>query len=153
MKSISLCLILLCFALLPLSCNTNKHTSISDTDVIKSEIFSDPYQMPYYLNGGDAGLQNDLYSTMSKTAPITQECVKGRAVISFTISEDGVIDPNSIKLIRNWSVPGDYIDAAIQAIKSLGKFEPGKFNNTPKKVRYSIPIIYPIPLDRIKTSE
>ncbi len=153
MKSISFCLILLCFALLPLSCKTNKHAPISDTNVIKSEIWVDPCQKPYYLNGGDEGLLNDLYSAMLKIAPVAQECIQGRAAVSFTISEDGVIDPNSIELIRNRSVPEDYIDAAIQAIKSLGKFEPGKLNNTPKKVRYTVPIIYPIPLDRIKASE
>ena len=153
MKLMSYCLILSCIALLPLSCNTHKRAPISDTDEIRSGIWSDPYQMPYYLNGGREGLQHDLYSTLSKTAPITQECVQGRAVVSFTISEDGIIDPNSIKLIRNGSAPEDYINAAIQAIKCLGKFEPAKFNNVPKKAKYNLPIIYPVPLDRINTSE
>lgn len=153
MKGIYYGLTLLCVALLTLSCNTHKHTLSSDDDVIESEIFSDPYQPPYYLNGDNKGLQNDLYTTLSKTAPIKQECIQGRAVISSSISEDGFIDPNSIKLIRNRFVPEDYIDAAIEAIKNLGKFEPAKLNNKPQKANFNLPVIYPIPLDRIKTSE
>ena len=84
---------------------------------------------------------------------MTQECVKGRADVSFTISKDGTIKANSIKIIRNLSVPDDYMNVAIEAIKGLGKFEPGKFNGETKNVNYLLPIIYPIPLDRIKTSE
>lgn len=55
--------------------------------------------------------------------------------------------------MRNRSVPEDYMDAAIEAIKSLGKFEPGKLNGIPKNVTYNISIEYPVPLEFIKTSE
>ena len=109
-----------------------------------------PYQHPYYLNGGSDGLLNDLYTALSKTAPQTQDSIQGKAMFSFAVSKDGFIDPNSIKLWRNWSVPEDYINAAVEAIKSLGKFEPGKFEGTPKKVTLNIRIDYPIPLDHIK---
>ena len=111
-----------------------------------------PYQYPYYLNGGGEGLLNDLYTALSKTAPQSQNNIKGRAAISFAISKDGIIDPNSIKLQRNWSLPEDYINAAVEAIKGLGKFEPGKFEGVPKRVTYTVYIKYPIPLDRIKTN-
>lgn len=110
-----------------------------------------PYQNPYYLNGGGDGLMNDLYTALSKTVPLSQDSIKGRAAISFAISEDGIIDPNSIKLVRNWSLPEDYINAAVEAIKGLGKFEPGKFEGIPKRVTSTVHIKYPIPLDRIKT--
>ena len=72
-------------------------------------------------------------------------------MFSFAITKDGSVDPNSIKLWRNRSVPEEYINAAIEAIKSLGKFEPGKLNGIPVKVTYNICIKYPIPLDRVKT--
>lgn len=96
---------------------------------------------------------NDLYATISETAPTTQECVKGRAVVRFDISEYGQVDSTSIKVIRNQSVPDDYLIVAIDAIKKLGKFEPGKMNGIPKKVTWDLPIIYPVPLERIKTIE
>ena len=97
-------------------------------------------------------MMNELYSAISKTAPAKQECVSGRAVVRFDISEEGQIDPGSIQIIRNLSVPADYLDAAIEAIKGLGRFEPGRMNGKPKKVSWTLPIIYPIPLDRIKMS-
>lgn len=54
--------------------------SISNTNVDESKIFFEPEQQPYYLNGGSKGLLNDLYTAMLKTTPLTQDCVKGRAV-------------------------------------------------------------------------
>jgi len=90
---------------------------------------------------------------MLKTVHITQDCISGRAFVSFKITKDGIIDPNSIRIIRNKSVPVDYINAAIEAIKGLGTFEPGKMNGIPKAVYYTLPIRYPIPMELIKTSE
>lgn len=108
---------------------------------------------PHYLNGGDKGLLSDLYTIISETAPFSQDSVKGRAVVSFSVSKDGQIDTSSIKVIRNRSVPDDYLKAAIEAIKKLGKFEPGKQLGTPKRVTYTIPVIYPAPPEYIKTNE
>jgi len=152
MKLLIYCVLLSCIALFPTSCNTHKSTPIADSNGNKPCIFINPHQMPFYLNGGDDRLRSDLYTALSKTAPV-QECIKGRAFVSFSISKDGTIDPNSIKVMRNRSVPEDYMDAAIEAIKSLGKFEPGKLNGIPKKVTYNISIEYPVPLEFIKTSE
>lgn len=140
------------------SVNENSNDSISGNgcysnlcDSIEHRVFVNPHQNPYYLNGGDDGLLNDLYTTLSRIAPLTQDSIQGKAMFSFAITKDGSVDPNSIKLWRNRSVPEEYINAAIEAIKSLGKFEPGKLNGIPKKVTWNICIKYPIPLDRIKT--
>ncbi len=120
-------------------------------DSIEPFTLVDPHLPPYYLNGGGDGLLNDLYTALSRIAPLTQDSIQGKAMFSFAITKDGSVDPNSIKLWRNRSVPEEYINAAIEAIKSLGKFEPGKLNGIPVKVTYNICIKYPIPLDRIKT--
>lgn len=133
--------------------NTQKQDSISQDRIVESEVFYEPELQPYYLNGDTNGLLKDLYTTISEIAPVTQECVKGRAVVRFDISKDGQIVANSIKVLRNSSVPDDYLKAAIEAIKKLGKFEPGKMNGIPKKVAWNLPIIYPVPLEYIKTTE
>ena len=153
MKTVFCCLTLLCVALMQTSCNTHKNTSASQDNIVESGIFYEPEQQPYYLHGDTKGLLKDLYTTISETVPVTQECVKGRAVVRFDISKDGKIDANSIKVIVNRSVPDDYLKAAIEAIKKLGKFEPGKMNGIPKKVAWNLPIIYPVPLEYIKTTE
>ena len=145
--------ILLSIALSQTSFNTHRQTSSSNEKVDESEIFFEPEQSPYYLNGGHKGLLNDLYTTLLKTAPVIQDCVKGRALVKFSVSEDGIIDPDSIKILSNKSVPEDYLDAAVEAIKNLGRFEPGKMNGTPKKVWFNLPVIYPIPLDKVSSGE
>ncbi len=153
MKTIYFFMTLLCIVLIHTSCSTHMQTPIFNEKVDESKILYEPEQQPCYLSGGNAGLLSELYTTLSKKALVTQECVTGRAVIKFSISKNGIIDPNSIKILSNKSVPEDYLDAAIEAIKNLGEFEPGKMNGTPTKVWYSLPIIYPIPLDKIKASE
>lgn len=153
MKIVFYFLSLLCVALVQTSCNTYRQTSTSQDIIDESKLFFEPEQQPYYLHGDAKGLLNDLYTIISETSPATQECVKGRAVVSFIISEDGQIDTSSIKVIRNRSVPDYYLKTAIEAIKNLGKFDPGKMNGTPVRVRYNIPVIYPVPLEYIKTTE
>lgn len=133
--------------------NTQKQDSTSQDKIVESEIFYEPEQQPYYLNGDTKGLLKDLYTIISETAPVTQECVKGRAVVRFDISKDGQIDTNSIKVVINKSVPDDYLKAAIEAMRKLGKFEPGKMNGIPKKVAWNLPIVYPVPPEYIKTPE
>lgn len=153
MKPIIYCLAILSIAMSQTSCNTHNHTSTSQDKIDESGVFYEPEQQPYYLHGDTKGLLNDLYTTISETAPATQECVKGRAVVRFDISKDGQIDTNSIKVVTNRSVPDDYLKAAIEAIKKLGKFEPGKMNGIPKKVTWNLPIVYPVPPEHITTTE
>ena len=133
--------------------NTHKQDSTSQADVNESITWGHPYHNPYYLHGGGEGLLSDLYTTLSKTAPVIEDSVKGRAYVSFIISKEGIIDPGSIKVWRNQSVPDDYMEAAFEAIKSLGKFEPGKMNGKPKNVTWNIAIRYPVPTEYIKTTE
>ena len=133
--------------------NTHKQDSTSHDNVNEPVVLVNPHMNPYYLNGGHKGLNNDLYAILLKTAPVSQDSVKGHAVVSFIISEDGQIDHNTITVDRNRSVPDDYLKAAIEAVKKLGKFEPGKLNGTPKRVRYIIRIDYPVPLDKIYAAE
>ena len=152
MKYVFFIVLVLCVTLLPTSCNAHKHTSTIQDNGNESKIFYEPEQTPHYLNGGDKGLLSDFYTILSKTAPVTQDAVKGRAVVTFTVSKEGSIDPNSIQILRNRSVPADYMNAAIEAIKALGKFEPGRMNGVPLNVRLNLPVICPVPLEHIKTN-
>ncbi|MBD5183806.1 MAG: hypothetical protein HDS97_02805 [Bacteroidales bacterium] len=152
MKNFFYVVILLGVALSQTSCSTHEDITTLQNKVDESKIFfCCPEQQAEYLNGGNAGLLNDLYSTLLKTQPAIQDSVTARAVVKFSISKNGIIDLNSIKIIANRNVPEDYLDAAIEAIKGLGTFEPGKMNGIPKKVTFNLPIIYPVPLEFVKT--
>lgn len=129
--------------------NTTEQSPTSHDDIEGAKEFCNPDLPPQYLHGGDEGLWRDLYTAILETAPVTQDSVKGRAAVRFIISEEGQIDPATITVIRNRSVPDDYLNAAIEAIKKLGRFEPGKQLGTPKRVAYTVPVLYPVPLDKI----
>ncbi len=133
--------------------NTTELSSTSHDDIEGAKEFFNPDLPPQYLHGGDEGLWRDLYTAILETTPVTQDSVKGRTAIRFIISEEGQIDPATITVIRNRSVPEDYLNAAIEAIKKLGKFEPGKQLGTPKRVAYTVPVLYPLPLDNILPAE
>ncbi len=110
-------------------------------------------EKPVYINGGDKGLLRDLYSYLSNAKNSHSDSIKGKCIFTFAITKDGVIDTETIHVLRNTSLPEEYVNEAKEAIKHLGKFTPGKNNGTPVKVSYILPVIYPIPLDKIKPSE
>ena len=155
MKNLFYIIILLYVALSQTSCSTHEDITTLQNKVDESKIFFNPEQPAEYLNGGNLGFRTELYSTLLKTAPTTQEDVSGRALVRFDISEEGVIDPNSIKVIKNRNVPEDYLDAAIEVIKGLGRFNPGKLNGIPHKTTWALSIRYPVPLEYVnsRTSE
>ncbi len=110
-------------------------------------------ERPAYINGGDDGLLRDLYCYLSTVSLSQSDSIKGKCIFTFAISKNGIIDVETIKLARKTTLPDEYVNAAKEAVKHLGKFKPGKMNGIPKKVWYNLPIIYPIPLDKIITSE
>ncbi|MDE6258049.1 MAG: energy transducer TonB [Muribaculaceae bacterium] len=146
---------LLGVALSQTSCSTHEEITTLQNKVDELKIFENPEQPAEYLNGGNLGFRNEIYSKLIKIAPVTQDSISGRALVRFDISEEGVIDPNSIKVIKNRNVPEDYLDAAIEVIKGLGRFNPGKLNGIPHKTTWALSIRYPVPLEYVmtKTSE
>ncbi|MDE7413901.1 MAG: energy transducer TonB [Muribaculaceae bacterium] len=153
MRKMFYLIILTCVGFIHISGCTHELTSTICERVEDQKIFYNPEQQPEYINGGIFGLVSDFYTILLHTAPVTQDCIKARAIVKFSISEDGIIDPNSIIIVRNKSVPEDYMNAAIEAIKNLGKFYPGKMNGTPIKVTLTLPVLYPVPLDKIRPRE
>jgi len=113
---------------------------------------------PVYLNGGGDGLLRDLYCNLSSASLSQSDCIKGKCFFTFAISKDGTIDVETIRLVRKTSLPDEYVNAAKESIKHLGKFQPGRrFNSKeekwePQRVQYTIVVIFPIP-SKYLTSE
>lgn len=149
MKKLFCIIVLFCIALSQIPVDATEPTSTSQDEVEKYEIRYTYEEQAYYLNGDRKGLLNDLYTMILKSIPTAQEEGKGRAIVSFYISKEGQIEPNSIKVMRNKNVPEYYLNAGIEAVKKLGKFEPAKFKGIPQRVCMMLPIIYPVPLDKI----
>ena len=155
MKNLFYIIILLYVALLLTSCSTHEDITTLQNKVNELKIFENPEQPAEYLNGGNLGFRNEIYSKLIKIAPVTQDSISGRALVRFDISEEGLIVPDYIKVIKNPNVPEDYLDAAIEVIKGLGRFNPGKLNGIPHKTTWALSIRYPVPLEYVdsRTSE
>jgi len=126
----------------------------STTQTTKATTVDDP---PVYINGGD-GLLRDLYCNLSSALPSQSDCIKGKCFFTFIISKEGTIDVETIKLARKTTLPDEYVNAAKEAIKHLGKFKPGgRYNSKeekwePLRVQCNIGVISPIP-SKYLTSE
>ncbi len=108
-------------------------------------------EVAVYLNGGNDGLLRDLYCNLSNASLSQTDSIKGRCFLSFAISKEGVIEAETIKLLRDTSLPDEYVNAAIEAIKHLGTFKPGRQYNAkeerwvPLRTHYTINVSFPIP--------
>lgn len=106
---------------------------------------------PVYLNDGYEGLIRDIYCDISRATLSQSDCIEGKCFFTFVITKEGAIDVETIKLARKTSLPDEYVDAAEEAIKHLGKFKPGRrFNSKeqkwePLRVHYNISVVFPIP--------
>lgn len=125
------------------------------TQATKATTVDDP---PVYLNGGSDGLLRDLYCNLSDVSLSQSDCIKGKCLFTFAISKEGTIDVETIKLVRETPLPDEYVNAVEEAIKHLGKFQPGRqFNSKeekwePVRVHYTISVIFPPP-SKYLTSE
>ena len=103
MKNLFYIMTLLCVALLLTSCSTHEDITTLQNKVDESKIFFNPEQPAEYLNGGNLGFRNEIYSKLIKIAPVTQDSISGRALVRFDISEEGQLVPDSIKVIKKIS--------------------------------------------------
>ncbi|MDE6019108.1 MAG: hypothetical protein K2G85_09885 [Muribaculaceae bacterium] len=109
-------------------------------------------EVSVYLNDGNEGLKRDLYRNLSNAYLPHSDSIKGKCFFSFVITEEGDIDVKTIKMLRKTpSLPDEYVNAAEEAIKHLGKFTPSKRFNyeeqkwKPLRAYFNICVIFPIP--------
>ena len=90
-------------------------------------------QMPKFP-GGSAALMKYLSGNVKY--PDTK--ASGRVVVQFVVDADGaVVEP---KVVRSVSPKLD--QAALNAVKGMPKWEPGKLNGKPVRVKYNIPVSF-----------
>lgn len=88
-------------------------------------------QMPKFPGGNEAMMK---YISGKVKYPITK--ASGRVVVQFIVDTNGaVVEP---KVVRSVSPKLD--QAALDAVKGMPKWEPGKLNGKPVRVKYNIPI-------------
>jgi len=92
-------------------------------------------QMPVFP-GGDSLLFKNIYSNIKYPDAAKENGIEGKVIVKFIIDEEGNVK-NPV-ITRSASPLLD--KAAIDAIKSLSKFEPGMQGGKPVRVYFSLPI-------------
>lgn len=69
--------------------------------------------------------------------------IEGKSMVEFTVNEDGTIDKNSIKTLKNlgWGLD----EEAVRIVTNMSVWEPGKLNGKNVKVRMVLPIVFKLP--------
>ncbi len=76
---------------------------------------------------------NIKYPSMAKDAGIS-----GNVVLTFVINENGTIEDESIKVIKD--VGGGCSIEAVRVVRNMPAWKPGKNNGKTVKIRKSLPI-------------
>lgn len=102
-----------------------------------SRIFDVVEERPSFP-GGDAALTQWLNNNIRYPESAASNGIQGRVVVQFVISRTGVI--RDVKVIRG--VDPSLDREAVRVVRSMPRWTPGKQNNTPVNVRYTMPITF-----------
>ena len=110
--------------------------------------------------GGSSALFEFIKNTMVYPAAAVKDSIQGRVIVQFIVEEDGSItNPVVVKssgLNRNQSYSNIFnqLDAeAIRIISVMPKWNPGKVEGKPCRVRYNLPINFRIEYAQIRPVE
>ncbi|MBQ4007059.1 MAG: energy transducer TonB [Muribaculaceae bacterium] len=124
--------------------NHEQEYELVKTKGADTEVFRDPYSMPFYP-GGDHALIQDLAENLVYPPEAVKEGTQGRVILQFVIKKDGSIDIDNITVTRSLSPECD--QAAIEAVKKLKKFKPGLKDAKPVNVKYTLPVSFKLPAE------
>lgn len=105
--------------------------------VQEDKIFDVVEQMPSFP-GGISAMQNWMRENLTYPAVAQENNIQGRVIISIVVEKDGSL--GDVKVAR--SVDPSLDQAAVQLVKKMPKWNPGKQNGMPVRVKYSIPVSY-----------
>ena len=93
-------------------------------------------EMPHFSGGGIVEMKEFLAKNMRYPAAAKEKGIKGRVIVSFVVDKEGNITlPTLIK-----GVSPELNEEAIRLVKSMPKWEPGRQNGKPVRVRFIIPV-------------
>jgi periplasmic protein TonB len=115
--------------------NSNKAQAQTGDD----EVMIAVEEMPTYP-GGDKALHEALYKNLRYPEEAYNNNIEGKVLIRFVISKDGSV--TNVTVLRSADPALD--KAALDAVKKLPKFNPGKQAGKPVNVWYTLPIVFKI---------
>lgn len=112
---------------------------VSDDDAIFFVVEVQP-EFPGGMDSMYAFIQKNLiYPEKAKA-----EGIEGRVFITFTIEKDGSV--SNVKILRG--IGGGCEEAAVEMIKNMPKWKPGKQRGKPVRFQFTLPIKFELPKDK-----
>jgi protein TonB len=100
-----------------------------------TEVFRFVEQMPEF----DGSLNAYLGAHMTYPPAALKDSIEGRSIVQFVVNEDGsVTDVAVMKSAGN----GDLDSAAVDAVRSMPNWKPGKQEGKPVRVYFTLPITF-----------
>lgn len=128
-------LLIFSFAAAMFLANSNKAQAQTGDD----EVLIAVDEMPSFP-GGDKALHTALYKNLRYPEEAYNSNIEGKVLIRFVISKDGSV--TNVTVLRSADPALD--KAALEAVKKLPKFNPGKQAGKPVNVWYTLPIVFKI---------
>lgn len=104
-------------------------------------------EMPIYP-GGNEGMNRDI----SMNAPYPEEefkkKIEGKVYVQFVVETDGSV--SNVKVIRGVAEGPGLDEAALNAVKKLKNFTPGKQDGVPVRITMTVPINFTVPRKKSK---
>lgn len=127
MKKIFLTIIIALMAVLTVSAQSSKESKEKIYDVVEV--------MPEYP-GGWVELMKYLRDNIKYPAEAAKRKEQGRVIVGFVIERNGKL--GNISVLRHATPLLD--EAAIEVVKKMPKWKPGKINGKNVRVKYQVPV-------------
>jgi protein TonB len=124
------------------STNTDLTTTVSGTDsgktaALPTKPFFHAEVMPEFVGGPEA-LQRYMQRNLRFPSRAASAAISGRVYISFTVNADGTI--TDVTVIKGLGYGTD--EEAVRVVSKMPAWTPGKQNQHPVAVRYTMPITF-----------
>lgn len=106
-------------------------------DSIKNKVYAQVDKMPEF-KGGEKKMQKYIQKHLVYPPKAYLEGRGGVSYLSFTVERDGSL--SNIRVIKGASGGSDLDDAAMNVIKNMPKWKPGKLQGKKVRVNYNMPI-------------
>ena len=115
---------------------TKENTATSE----KTNSWVNDEQMPVFP-GGEEELLKFIYNNLHYPDSAKVKHIQGKVVVRFIVTKTGTID--KVEVLR--ALHPDCDQEAVRIVKVLPKFTPGKYDNKPVSIWFTLPIIFKLP--------
>ncbi|MEQ8474418.1 MAG: energy transducer TonB [Marinoscillum sp.] len=94
--------------------------------------------------GGDKAMMKYLRGSIEYPEQAEKDKLEGTVFVDFVVSSEGNVNEVEVTSATSSDVDQAFRNEAVRLVSSMPKWTPGKQNNQPVNVKYSIPITFQI---------